>query len=48
MLASINGTVTGLVTKFNNFQANVTGWFNNTNARLVLLEENVKMIKENL
>jgi hypothetical protein len=37
MIASINGTVNGLVSKFSNFQMNVTSWFNNTNARIVLL-----------
>jgi hypothetical protein len=38
MISSVNGTVNGLVSKFNNFQSNVTTWFNNTNARIVLLE----------
>ena len=37
MIASTNKTINELAAKFSNFQINVTSWFNNTNARLVLL-----------
>lgn len=48
MLSTVNNAVTSMADKFNKFQTNVIGWMNNMNAKVGIMEENIKMIKSNL
>ena len=48
MLSAMSSTQTELVSKFNDFQTSVVGWVNNLTAKVTILEENVKTIKQNL
>lgn len=48
MMSTLNTTINNLVSKFNSLQVYVNGEVAKTNARLSLLEENVKIIKDNI
>ena len=48
MVVSVNTTVTDFIGKFSSFQQNVSSSINEINARVSMLEESVKVIKDNI
>ena len=44
----MNKNFTDMIGKFNQFQMQVSGWVENVNAKMSIMEQSVKTIKDNL